>query len=427
KQTSLAVELPSVLNLADGTVSEPVAAEFALADLPEGTTTVGDKTYTYLSMNYILADADKSVTDVTVGTDFALNSELSFTAVPVQRNFRTNIYGALLTNPAIFDVEILPGFDNEFNNGAVKNAVMQKNDDGTVTCITPALPAGVTEADVEGKGGVAIKADGTPVYFEATGRSINEAMKEASEIFFAPNVNITTSSHIMAVPQSGITVYGNGATISGGERDFSINPDYEAGSTVNLTVNDLNGVKVWGQPKAGVTYNITLNNCTLKGTSIKDGASSLVMARGSDNGAIVNININDCHMEDAIDGMHSIYGGKVVVANTTFKGVVVPVNYAKKSSSQTAEITVTGCTFLSCGIEPTATDHSAYNYSAPVRVIDQGGAAKSVKLNVDNCTFTDTRSEWDILLMDYRAPRPWFAIDYTVTGCTPANPSVKAS
>ncbi|MDE6612719.1 MAG: hypothetical protein K2K22_09195, partial [Muribaculaceae bacterium] len=30
-------------------------------------------------------------------------------------NFRTNIYGALLTNPAIFDVEILPGFDGDNN------------------------------------------------------------------------------------------------------------------------------------------------------------------------------------------------------------------------------------------------------------------------------------------------------------------------
>ena len=115
KQTGLTMELPSVLNLADGKVDELAEVTFNLSDLPTGTATVGDKTYTYLSMNYILAAADKAVADVKVSTDFALNAELSFTAVPVQRNYRTNIYGALLTNPAVFDVEILPGFDDNNN------------------------------------------------------------------------------------------------------------------------------------------------------------------------------------------------------------------------------------------------------------------------------------------------------------------------
>ena len=115
KQTGLTMELPSVLNLADGKVDELAEVTFNLSDLPTGTATVGDKTYTYLSMNYILAAADKVVADVKVSSDFALNAELSFTAVPVQRNYRTNIYGALLTNPAIFDVEILPGFDDDNN------------------------------------------------------------------------------------------------------------------------------------------------------------------------------------------------------------------------------------------------------------------------------------------------------------------------
>ena len=86
KQTGLTMELPSVLNLADGKVDELAEVTFNLSDLPTGTATVGDKTYTYLSMNYILAAADKAVADVKVSTDFALNAELSFTAVPDRKS-----------------------------------------------------------------------------------------------------------------------------------------------------------------------------------------------------------------------------------------------------------------------------------------------------------------------------------------------------
>lgn len=50
-----------------------------------------------------------------------------------------------------------------------------------------------------------------------------------------------------------------------------------------------------------------------------------------------------------------------------------------------------------------------------------------MKVTVDNCTFKDTTSDWDILLMDYRAGKSWFAIDYTIKNCNPAAPKVKAT
>ncbi|MCM1067842.1 MAG: hypothetical protein NC418_09755, partial [Muribaculaceae bacterium] len=62
------------------------------------------------SMNYVLTGADKSIVDLTLTTDHPNRPEIAFNSVPVQRNYRTNIFGALLTNPANFEVEI----DKEF-------------------------------------------------------------------------------------------------------------------------------------------------------------------------------------------------------------------------------------------------------------------------------------------------------------------------
>lgn len=81
--------------------------------------------YEYLVMNYILSGSEVSGTDVqAAGRELidisykvtcADNHEIdySFTNVPVQRNYRTNIYGALLTNPADFDIVVVPGFNED--------------------------------------------------------------------------------------------------------------------------------------------------------------------------------------------------------------------------------------------------------------------------------------------------------------------------
>ncbi|MDD6281626.1 MAG: hypothetical protein PUA76_08115, partial [Bacteroidales bacterium] len=376
------------------------------------------------AMNYILVGADKSTVDVKLNTNAtpAIN-EMVFSQVPVQRNYRTNIYGALLTNPADYNVII-----NQEYEGNLDGAIVKKNADGTFTCLVPELPAGVTAADLQGKGGVYVKADGNTEIFEATGAAVNTAMQNASEIFLAPNVTIPVRSHQLEVPEAGIIVHGNGATISGGEQDFSIQKAYTAGSTVNLTIENLNGVKVWGAAtQSACTINITLKNCSMKAQGLADGGHSLVMNRGGDTNAVTNITLDGCHMENAQVGLHTIYGGKTVVKNCTFKDVVVPINIAKKSSTQTAIVEVANCIFDNCGIANTATDNSAYNYAAPIRIVDNGGPANSIDLTVSKCTFMNTQSDWDILLMDYRAGKTWFPVKYTIKNCNPAAPKVKAT
>lgn len=372
--------------------------------------------FSYLAMGYVLPGEGLMEVDLNVDgdADFA-----TYTSVPSQMNYRTNIYGALLTNPEVFNVEIAPAFA-----GTMDSAIIEMNN-GTVTCVVPKLPAGVTADQLKGKGGVAINAQGEPVFFEPTGDAINAAMKQSSEIYFAPNVTITTNSHTMVVPQSGITIHGNGATLSGGEQDFSIQEgtnytQYEEGSTINININNLNGVKVWGGPTTNATFNINLTNCTAN--------NMIIMVRGGDNDpATVNFTTENCYVQNVPNNVaiHTTYAGTQIVKNCTFKKVGIPVNIAKKLPNRKSNISVIGCTFDNCGFTPDNSDFA--NYAAPIRVVDNGGPADAINLLVDGCTFTGTISQWDILLMDYRAGKTWFPVKYTIQNCTPANPKVKAT
>lgn len=86
--------------------------------------------YVYLSMSYILAN------DATTGYAKATLEDLDFTfapksgnninfseglnAVPVQRNWRTNIIGKILTDDVTFNITIDPIYDGEYNNGTAQ-------------------------------------------------------------------------------------------------------------------------------------------------------------------------------------------------------------------------------------------------------------------------------------------------------------------
>ena len=110
---------------AENEVADEVDVIYTYATLPEGETfPVAD--YKYMAMNYLLVGSTKSLVEVKV--DFSTNADgsnynnqLTVGSVPVQRNYRTNIYGSLLTNNVDVNVEIKPGYDNDDKYGVDLN------------------------------------------------------------------------------------------------------------------------------------------------------------------------------------------------------------------------------------------------------------------------------------------------------------------
>ena len=104
--------LPTTMNLLTGATDAATAVTYTAAALPAA----GDFPivgYEYVSMNYVLVGADKKL--VVVDFNYYENGNptpyvVTYDNVPVQRNYRTNIYGKIYTDPTDFIVEIKPEF-----------------------------------------------------------------------------------------------------------------------------------------------------------------------------------------------------------------------------------------------------------------------------------------------------------------------------
>lgn len=126
------VDTYSTLNLVDGTVSDQVAADitYAMADTPTDTDnpfkltndnraalTVEGTDYVYVGYAYVLtADAQSLVSEVTLTPKSAGKTIRSYTNVPIQRNYRTNIIGNLFTSAVDFKVIIDQNYNDPDTN-----------------------------------------------------------------------------------------------------------------------------------------------------------------------------------------------------------------------------------------------------------------------------------------------------------------------
>ena len=117
------------LNLLDGTTAGDETVTFASASLPEvpnAILTAGGKDYKYVAMDYVLVGKSaKTLSDVTLtltatGVQSA-TPEFTYSNVPLQANYRTNIVGNLFTSPAEVQIEITPSFETPDNDVVVEN------------------------------------------------------------------------------------------------------------------------------------------------------------------------------------------------------------------------------------------------------------------------------------------------------------------
>ena len=110
----------------DKVVGTTTDVTYSLADIPaEKLKVVVDGTereYVYLALNYLLVGdkkAEKALTNVEFTWQTADGKTgtpaITFTNVPVQRNYRTNIVGNVLSYPATFNIVVEEEFDGDKN------------------------------------------------------------------------------------------------------------------------------------------------------------------------------------------------------------------------------------------------------------------------------------------------------------------------
>lgn len=189
-----------------------------------------EKLYNYLALNYLLVgdnDTEKTLTDIKFtwesnNGDSNAESVTEFLNIPVQRNYRTNIVGKLLTSPTIFNIFIDEEFEGEKNDGRIFNATdLQAALDAapanatTVITLGANIEANVTDIQKPGRkvviDGRGYKYNGTikvhsnsehytdaaltikNLYFETSTASVNfiEALENGSERY---SCNITVEN-----------------------------------------------------------------------------------------------------------------------------------------------------------------------------------------------------------------------------------------
>lgn len=112
--------IPTSIDLVNGTVNDMAEVTTSTAVDIAGLDVDGEEDSKQLSFDYILAPAEGQ----TVVSEFTMSflkddgttpvaKDYTFENIPVQRNYRTNVSGALLTDRAGVDVKVEPGFDGD--------------------------------------------------------------------------------------------------------------------------------------------------------------------------------------------------------------------------------------------------------------------------------------------------------------------------
>ena len=104
----------SSMNLMTGIPDPNTSTEvnFGFSAIPKEKFTVGDNEYAYLALNYLLVSDQKGLVNCEFTyTDGATTETRTIDNVPVQRNYRTNIFGSLLTGSVDLGITIEPDFN----------------------------------------------------------------------------------------------------------------------------------------------------------------------------------------------------------------------------------------------------------------------------------------------------------------------------
>ena len=209
------------------------------------------------------------------------------------------------------------------------------------------------------------------------------------------------------------TIYGNGAYISGGEHDFSIDTDFippKLTSDIDLKVYNLTNMSFWGERSTGYTLNLLIDGCTLEGEGYpRIYLTSATGATGSNNIQIQNTKF--------FDGPNSVVysnaPGEIFLKDCVFTNNQVPVNINHKATSGTLKVTIENCSFTNCGEGNSDTEL----YSAPIRVVNsQNEDTDAVSVEIIGCSFDNPKSSnGDILLGEGRSDKTSKGVIATIT------------
>ena len=290
-------EVYNTLNFVDGTVSGLVEDQvFALNTRPEAYSaenTDGEKFpvdgYDYLAMNYILVGANKTVVDVDFSYGDATARTRTYTGIPVQANYRTNIYGSLLTQGIDFDVEIVPGYNGNIPGDEILDHLILASQVGGEVKLTQ---------DVVLTNALSIK-NGVNMIIDLNGHTISQTKAQ-------------TGTYSMIDNKGNLTIKGTGTIEYADNTNYTSDVNYVSNTIINsgnLTIEDAtvennsnSTVAQYGFPHAidnsgtltinGGTFSNNTNYSSMRIWCTTDDNTIVTINGGTFNGCIDFQNVN---------------------------------------------------------------------------------------------------------------------------------------
>ena len=351
------------LNVIDGTVSGNQDVTYAAANIPTETLKVdadGDGTkeeYKYLSMCYILPnETTTGAAKTTAGTTFTFHPQTGnditlsdgLQAIPVQRNYRTNIVGTILSGEVSLNVKVDPIYDGDLNHviwdGKTLTEPATSADGKTYEVNTPAELAWVFNNGYN-----------PATYYGNNFKksvSVNKDLNMGGHALYrvwiaADNLELNGNGH--TVSNFKLTKEGSGVAYSYG---LFRGDALEHGITVkNITFNNVgidNNGESYGNGYAGVLFgdiqngktvnvsNVHVTNSHIKGISSVGSLVGFVSL-----GSILNIdncssegntltNYSVTNESGYVGGLVGRPVGKVNVANSSVKNTTITAFYATR-------------------------------------------------------------------------------------------------
>ena len=291
------------LNLWDGTVSNPTSVTYDYAAIPTAEKFPVDG-YDYISMNYLLVAAQKALVDIEFGyteTDANAAKTRTVGSVPVQRNYRTNIFGKLFTSTVDVNVVIVPEYEepdyemnlrtNVANSAELADALENAAENSTIVLTEDINYGSVTLGSLKN------------VTIYGTGKSTATILTDAN-------------SNLENVTIQKIAFKYDGSNVNSG-----------------IVINAEATIK-----------NLVIDNCTFEGTGEKKGRGIY----GQNPNA--TITISDCTFKNLGYPIYAMAAGgyKVLtVEGCTFEGIkswaIMPLY-----NNQEGDLTVNGNKFVNC-------------------------------------------------------------------------------
>ncbi len=371
--------VPTTLNTLDGSVSDTTSVTFDYATIVAATEELqGYEDYRYVAMNYILAASTKEIKNQVVLTvkDNG-NQEVNTVTVancPVQRNYRTNIFGDLFTVNGKFNIVIDPIYNTPDYNINIFSVTSTEEFMAALNYINSSSEGGVIKVD----GNVDLSNEADKIYI-------------SNKLHLILNGRLTTQkgNQVCVIPGGDVTVEGEGTyeTNRGLFQVLGGKVTVESGNF--KTQNNTRGSGIYSDDTYGTNSEITINggyfDCAFYGVwnngsgkvVINDGVikSSAMMSVGtwaytvrSSGTLIINGGwIDGIHGALAVDAGNAIINNGYLTTHDYYEnGVAKGQNHyavfvGNAESTDAGSVTIHGGYFY---VEPTRSLPCIYNDGA---------------------------------------------------------------